>query len=52
MRQTKGQLARSAAGVMLAFLLAQLIGLARRILVARAFGASAALDAFVAPIGL
>ncbi len=48
MRQIKAQLARSAAGVMLAFLLAQLIGLARRILVARAFGASAALDAFIA----
>ncbi len=44
----KGWLARSAGGVMLAFLIAQIIGLVRRILVARAFGASADLDAFIA----
>ncbi len=49
MRKTiKGQLARSAAGVMLAFLIAQWIGLVRRILVARAFGAGVELDAFIA----
>ncbi|MFO3797284.1 MAG: murein biosynthesis integral membrane protein MurJ, partial [Anaerolineales bacterium] len=44
----RGNLARSAGSVMLAFLIAQLLGLARRILVARAFGASDDLDAFIA----
>lgn len=42
------RLARSAGSVMLAFLIAQLLGLVRRILVARAFGASTDLDAFIA----
>nr|BAL52533.1 virulence factor MviN [uncultured Chloroflexota bacterium] len=44
----RGNLARAAGSVMLAFLIAQFLGLARRVLVARAFGASADLDAFIA----
>jgi putative peptidoglycan lipid II flippase len=42
------QIARAAGTVMLAFIFSQLAGLARRILVARAFGASPELDAFLA----
>ncbi|KAF0107834.1 MAG: hypothetical protein FD146_1465 [Anaerolineaceae bacterium] len=42
------QIARAAGTVMLAFVFGQLAGLARNILVARAFGASAELDAFFA----
>ncbi len=44
----KQQIARAAGTVMLAFTLSQIAGLARRILVANAFGATAELDAFVA----
>jgi putative peptidoglycan lipid II flippase len=42
------QIARAAGTVMLAFLFSQLIGLVRGILVARTFGASIELDAFLA----
>jgi putative peptidoglycan lipid II flippase len=42
------QIARAAGTVMLAFVISQLTGLARSILVARAFGASAELSAFYA----
>jgi putative peptidoglycan lipid II flippase len=42
------QIARAAGTVMLAFVFGQLAGLARNILVARTFGASAELDAFFA----
>ncbi|HSK66919.1 MAG TPA: hypothetical protein VK888_08320, partial [Anaerolineales bacterium] len=42
------QIARAAGTVMLAFILSQLTGLIRGILVARTFGASAELDAFLA----
>lgn len=42
------QIARAAGTVMLAFLFSQLTGLARGIIVARTFGASAELDAFFA----
>jgi putative peptidoglycan lipid II flippase len=42
------QIARAAGTVMLAFVFSQLTGLARGIIVARAFGASAELDAFFA----
>jgi putative peptidoglycan lipid II flippase len=42
------QIARAAGTVMLAFVFSQLAGLARRILVASAFGASGELDAFIA----
>jgi len=42
------QIARAAGTVMVAFLFSQLTGLARSILVARAFGAHAELDAFLA----
>ena len=42
------QIARAAGTVILAFIFGQLAGLVRNILVARAFGASAGLDAFLA----
>jgi putative peptidoglycan lipid II flippase len=42
----KAQIARAASTVMLAFVLSNVIGLVRQILVARAFGADADLDAF------
>jgi putative peptidoglycan lipid II flippase len=42
------QIARAAGTVMLAFVVAQLAGLARRVLVADAFGATSELDAFLA----
>ncbi len=42
------QIARAASTVMFAFAIGQVFGLARRILVAQAFGASADLDAFLA----
>jgi putative peptidoglycan lipid II flippase len=42
------QIARAAGTVMLAFIISQLAGLVRRILVARAFGAFEELDAFIA----
>ncbi|MBS1249690.1 MAG: putative lipid II flippase MurJ [Chloroflexi bacterium] len=43
-----GQIARAAGMVMAAFILSNLTGLARQILVANAFGTSSALDAFTA----
>lgn len=46
--QANRQIARAAGTVMLAFLFSQLAGLAAKILTARAFGASAELDAFYA----
>lgn len=42
------QIARGAATVMAAFVISSLVGLARQILITRAFGADAALDAFYA----
>lgn len=42
------QIAKAASTVMVAFILSQLAGLLRRILVAKVFGASADLDAFIA----
>jgi putative peptidoglycan lipid II flippase len=46
--QANRQIARAAGTVMLAFVFGQLAGLARNILVARTFGASDSLDAFLA----
>ncbi len=45
-RSAGGQIARAAGTVMLAFLLSNLVGLVRQVLVSEAFGTSAAMDAF------
>ncbi len=42
----RGQIARAAGTVMLAFLLSNVVGLVRQVLVSQAFGTSAAMDAF------
>lgn len=47
-RKDTRQIARAAGTVMLAFAIGQVFGLLRRVLVANAFGTSAALDAFLA----
>jgi putative peptidoglycan lipid II flippase len=47
-RKANKQIARAAGTVMLAFVISQLAGLVRSILVARTFGASAELSAFIA----
>ncbi len=45
-RSAGGQIARAAGTVMLAFLLSNIVGLVRQVLVSQAFGTSAAMDAF------
>lgn len=48
----RGQIARAAGTVAAAFVLSNLIGLLRQVLISRAFGADAALDVFYASAGL